>query len=410
MKVLHISAGRLDGGAAKGAYTLHRALIKEGISSRFLTSGENVYQDRTIVSLAGTSRGKVKDAVIRRLDALPLRLYRRREQTVFSTGLLGRRIRGTDPISEADIVHLHWISGLLSIESLAKLKKPIVWTMRDMWPFTGGCHYAMECKRYEAGCGKCSQLGSTINYDLSHLASLRKERSYKAGIRFIGISNWLTQQAKSSRLLENEMVDTIYNCIDTTKFKPIAKTAAKSILGLDPKVRHIIVAAQHIDSYYKGFKLFLESAAFLKNINVHVLFVGRIADAALDDFPLPFTHLGFLSDDLSMRLYYSASDALIFPSRMEAFGKTIVEAMACGTPVVAFDATAPAELVQHKTTGFKANAFCPESLAAGTRWLLSLEQAEFDRISSNCINEAELYSSQNIAKSYVALYREMLRA
>src|SRR5690606_26435095 len=119
----------------------------------------------TVISLTKAHSGKVKSIVLNQLGNIPASLYRHRSKRIFSTGFSGFCLKDHPTIVDSDIVHLHWVTGLISTKHIAKLEKPIVWTLRDMWPVTGGCHYSMECERFAVGCGHCPQLGSNSRFD-----------------------------------------------------------------------------------------------------------------------------------------------------------------------------------------------------------------------------------------------------
>src|SRR5690606_17796791 len=116
---------------------------------------------------------------------------------------------------------------------LAKLSKPVVWTMRDMWPMTGGCHYAMGCEKFTTGCGSCDQLGSTSDRDLSRFVLNRKRKYLPKSMKMIGISDWVTEQAKQSLLFRDYDVRTIHNNVDASEFFPLDKPLARQLLGLN---------------------------------------------------------------------------------------------------------------------------------------------------------------------------------
>jgi len=167
MKVLHLVAGNLTGGAARGAYFLHKAQRELGIESILVTNSPITNKDQTVISLASSTPARIRNGIISRLGRLPTYLYTKRLSRMFNTGIGGYDITKLPEYQEADIVHLHWINGLVSMWNLRKIKKPIVWTLRDMWPLTGGCHYSMDCDRYKVGCGYCPQLQSRHLLDLS---------------------------------------------------------------------------------------------------------------------------------------------------------------------------------------------------------------------------------------------------
>jgi len=295
------------------------------------------------------------------------------------------------------------------MQTLSKIDKPIVWTMRDMWPLTGGCHYAMDCEQYRTGCGKCPQLGSQSKYDLSRLVVSNKRRYLNKRMRLIGISEWLSSCAKDSFVFSGFKVDTIANNIDTNQFFPVNRTNAREILGLPSNKKIILVGANNITDFYKGYDLFVESIKSLDLSDIHIVIFGNTNMQVLEKLGAQHTSLGYLADTNSLRLAYSAADVFVAPSRMEAFGKTLVESMACGTPVVCFDATGPKDIVTHQITGYKAKPFDPADLAAGIRWVVDLQQDEFGQLCSQARQRAtDVFGSHVAADQYKKLYLELL--
>ena len=409
MKVLHIVAGTLTGGAARGAYWLHRGQREIGIDSKILTDSQDNLEDPSVVSIARTPTRKLKLTLLRRLATLSLAPYPKRKPWLFHTGWEGEDVAKHPSYRDADLIHLHWINGLASIRQLRKIKKPVVWTLRDMWPLTGGCHYALGCDRYESGCGNCPQLASNSPWDLSRLVAANKRASLPANLRPIGISQWLSDCAARSRIFSGIPIDTISNNVDTREFFPVPPLLARQVLGIPTNARVILVAAQRLDLFYKGFELFFEALRSLRTADVHVLSFGEAGSAPADAFGVAHIHLGFLTDTISLRLAYSAADVFVAPSRMEAFGKTLTEAMACGTPVACFDATGPKDIVEHQVSGYKAVPFDPADLAQGIRWILTLSAAARDEIRRRARDRVETsFDSRIVAKQYRTLYAHML--
>lgn len=178
MQVLHITGGDLSGGAARGAYWLHQGLLDIGAESKRIIqkgSGNELFVEPVAKTVPGTIMRLFRIF----LDLLPVILYRKRQNVLFSTGISGFDIRRTDTYRSADIIHLHWINnGMINIKLLKTIEKPIVWTMRDMGPFTGGCYYTIGCEGYQTGCGSCHQLKGKNNLDRSWYVLKRKKRYY----------------------------------------------------------------------------------------------------------------------------------------------------------------------------------------------------------------------------------------
>ena len=410
MKVLHLIAGELNGGAARGAYWLHQALRDLEVDSKILTNAKDDLGDESVISLADSALGKLKFAISYRMGQMPLKLYRNRRPLVFSTGFGGVDITRHRAYRSADLVHLHWVNGLVSTRALRKVNKPVVWTLRDMWPFTGGCHYSLECDRFTKGCGSCPQLGSTRERDLTRFVLLRKQASLPEDIRIVGVSRWMSDCARKSAVFRACQVATISNNIDTQLFFPLPKKLARQALGLDQDKKIVLVGAQNVASVYKGFDLFLEALESLAKENMHVVLFGK-SDGRIPDLPgVPITSLGFLSDAIALRLAYSAADVFVAPSREDAFGKTLVEAMSCGTPVVCFNATGPKDIVEHRISGYLAEPLSPLDLAQGIQWVLDQPTETYAEVCRSARARAqECFDSRVIAKAYLALYRDVLR-
>lgn len=403
IKVLHLVSGSLSGGAARGAYWLHQGLLNLGIESKVLIKSREIIDDSSVHSILTGNKQKLKGVLDSQLDQLPVKFYRRRKDFIFSTGTRGFDITKHPLYQWADLIHMHWINdGFISIKDVGKIEKPILWTLRDMWPFTGGCHYSMDCIKYKTGCGSCIQLGSTKKYDLSHLILRRKEKNYSSKMQIVAISSWLKEKAKESRVFKDFKIHTIPNNVNCTDFFPIDKKLARNILGIKTTKRIILVGAQDVKDFYKGFGKFLAAIETLDRENYYLAFFGRFDKETIERLGFEFKNLGFLNDIISLRLLYSAADVFVAPSIMDAFGKTLVEAMACGTPVVCFDATGPKDIVDHKINGYKAIPFEIEDLSRGIKWVLSNNRVE---LNSEARNKAlKMFDTEVIANQYSKLY------
>lgn len=410
MKILHVVAGDLTGGAARGAYWLHLGLRDLGIDSKIITNSTVTFNDKNIISLSKNTKSGILISIIKRkINNLAVGLYRNRKKIIFNTGFDGLDFTKTREYQEADIVHLHWINGFVDIKHLSKISKPIVWTMRDMWPMTGGCHYTMGCERYKFGCGKCSQLSSSLEYDLSKIILNRKKKYFPKDIKFVGISNWLSEKAKESYLLKDFDIVTIHNSINTKEFFPIEKQIAKTILGISTNTKIILAGAKNVNDFYKGFGKLLDAIQLLEKERYCFCFFGNFNAEIVDKLDIEYINFGYLHDNISLRLLYSAADVFVASSIMDAFGKTLVESMACGTPVVCFDATGPKDIVDHLINGYKASPFDSVDLAQGINWILthsnyaSLSQNAREKV-SNC------FDNKIVAKQYIGLYRSLVRS
>ena len=411
MKILHVVAGGRGGGAARGAYWLHTALREEGIDTRVLCNARDIKGYEFVDSIASSGLDRVKVAISWRIGRSPIRLYRSRANVEFNTGFDGIDITRHPAYADADLVHLHWVNGLVGVRTLSKIKKPVLWTLRDMWPITGGCHYSLDCTRFKKACGQCPQLGSAREHDLSRWVVRRKERALPGHMRVVGISRWLSECARQSTLFGKFPVATISNCVETHGFAPLEKSYARQALGIDEDRKVLLVGAQNVASAYKGFDLFLEALGKLGRKDVQVLLFGKRTAIFPKSLDIPTRNLGFLTDVDSLRAAYSAADVFVAPSRADAFGKTLVEAMLCGTPVVCFNATGPKDIVDHHETGYLAEPFSPQDLANGIHWVLDQRPEAYATMSQSAQERAkQRFDSRVIARQYIELYREIMRS
>ena len=411
MKIVLINSADSGGGAARAAMRLHLALLSIGVDSTLLVSVKS--SNEPSMAARGDVIGRGLGLVRPFIDRLPLFLYAEREKLPFSCGWLPARdmvktIRQLAP----DIVHLHWIGGgTLSIGDLKKVAAPIVWSLHDMGPFTGGCHYSGDCERFTNGCGACPQLGSRQNIDLSSVVLRRKIKAYaNLNIQVIGLSRWLASEASRSALFKNVKVLSLPNPIDTEKFAPLDKDYCSNILRL-PRNKKIILfgAMSATHDLRKGWVQMRETVAKLKGSSMHFVVFGseKPTDDLGSDLTNRVTFLGQLHDDISLRVAYSAADVFVLPSLQENLANTAMEALACGTPVAAFDIGGNRDLVQHKETGYLAKPYDTDDLASGIEYICA--ESESARLHNNALSfVAENFSFAVVAEKYKALYSELL--
>ena len=408
INVLHIVSGNLNQGAARGAYWLHLGMLKNRVNSHVLNNGVVDGSNYVNVININTSSklSKSINFIKSRLDIYLKKLYPNSRREIFSTGLFGYNFLKTKEYKEADIIHMHWINGgMVNIDVMRKINKPIIWTLRDMWPFTGGCHYSLHCDNYINKCSKCHFLSSNSNYDLSTYLFNRKERIYaKSNFTLVGISNWIANRAKESYLFNKDDVKMIYNNIDTKRFEPYPKASARTELGLKTSKKIILVGAINAKNVWKGFQ-FLKDAMLSLDANEYMLCTfGKINIADFEEIQLESRHFGFVDDDNLLKKIYSASDVFISTSIQEAFGKTVVESMSCKTPVVCFDNSGPGELVDHKINGYLAKEISSQGIYDGVEWIVNSDNYEVLR--NNAREKAtQEFDNEIIAKKYIELYQ-----
>jgi len=350
------------------------------------------------------------------VDQIPTWFYKKRTKTLFSPSWLGfsnilRRINEVHP----DIVHFHWIcSGFIRIEHIAKIKQPIVWSLHDMWAFTGGCHYDEECKGYKESCGNCKVLGSDKENDLSRKIWHRKQKTFgsKKDLVIVALSHWLNECSKSSALLKDKKHINLPNPIDTNIFKPFGKEESRELWNL-PKDKKLILfgAMNATGDPRKGFLELSEALNKLTSKDVEFVVFGSSEPAVSPNFGFKTHYLGHLYDDVSLITVYSAADVTVVPSLQENLSNAIMESLACGTPVVAFNVGGNSDMIEHKTNGYLAKPFDTDDLAKGIEWILNLDNENYTKLCKNGREKVlREFDSQIVAKKYIELYREILNS
>lgn len=411
MNILLLSTYEQEGGAARASHRLYRGLVNSGASVRLLVQRQ-ASDDPNVI--APRSRLEKGIAFLRQpLDDLPLKRYRHRPPTIFSCAWLPDRLTARIQSLQPDVVNGHWVGyGFLQLETLATLKRPIVLTLHDMWAFTGGCHYAQDCQRYTQTCGACPQLGSHDERDLSRQIWQRKEKAWQAANpTIVTPSCWMAECARTSRLFRDRRIEVIPNGIDLALFKPIDRPLARKILNLPLDRRLVLLGAHALGEPRKGFHL-LEQA--LKKVSqsdradtVELLVFGSTQSVAVEQWGLKAHVLGQFHDELSLALIYAAADAYVTAATQDNLPNTVMEAIACGTPCVAFDVGGLPDLIDHYQNGYLATPFDTNDFAEGILWLLE----DFDRhsrLSANARHKAEQQFSLTVqANRYRNLFEQL---
>ncbi|MHA8109522.1 glycosyltransferase [Aquirufa sp. A-Brett2-W8] len=316
---------------------------------------------------------------------------------LFNPGVFGSDISSHPIIKKADIVHLHWVNfGFLSVDdiaSLTRLNKPIFWTLHDMWAFTGGCHHSGDCDHFQQSCGDCKFVKNPNPNDFSHRMWEAKKQGFASkNLHIITCSDWLGNRAKQSSILGDHDIQTIPNAIDTDFFSPTANS-----LGLDSSKKYILFVAMRVNAPAKGFHLLKEALQFIDSATTELLLVGG---EMTEDLPLRSHSFGQVTDPAIMRDIYAAADVFVTPSLEENLPNTIMEAMACGTACVGFEVGGIPEMIEHKKTGYVAQAFDPADLAKGINWCLESTTAGA-KSRERAVN---LYNQKIIAQQHLAYY------
>jgi glycosyltransferase involved in cell wall biosynthesis len=346
------------------------------------------------------------------IDQLPLKLYSKKRWDFFCPAVVPfsgvcRRIGEIKP----DLVHLHWTtSGYLSVEDIARIRQPIVWTLHDMWAFTGGCHYDGGCGRYLSVCESCPMLGSSRK-DLSTHVFSRKLRAYRRARDLIVVSpsRWLGDAARKSRLLRNLSIVHIPNPIDPNVFRPMAKPLAREMIGLPNEAKIVLVGAVEVlQDPRKGFMELRQALSTIKSTDIVLAVFGAGRPRRDFHYDFPVYYLGKLHDDLSLRVAYNAADVVVAPSLQENFSNIILESLSCGTPVVGFRVGGNMDMINHQWNGYLAEPYDPSDLTRGMEWVLNHpDPATLSRNARQRVIDD--FDDRHVADRYIELYQQIYR-
>ncbi|WP_104750266.1 glycosyltransferase [Helicobacter cynogastricus] len=406
MKVIHLNA-TLTGGAARACLRLHSALLKEGIDSFVWVQDTRggVVDDRILCPKS--TLGKFWAHVRPYLDKAPILLYPKRKKGTFNLGWLPfSQVVSALNALKPDIVHLHWLGrGVLPLRDLPKINAPLVWSLHDMWAFSGGDHYYDDENEhtYKHSC----ILNSPFERDLATLGFGMKQRAYAKipHLCIVGVSSWISRCAAQSALLKDKTHVVIPNPIDIELYKPLDKNFCRQLLGLPTSKKLIGFGAMEIGNPIKGYDLLLEALQKLESTQIELVVFG--ASAHMFNLPFKVHYLGTLKDNASLVALYNALDVLIVPSRQEALGYTAMESLSCNTPVVAFAVSGLRDLVKHQENGYLAHPFDTTDLKTGIEWVLNAP--DYPKLCAHArARVLERFSEAVVAKQYRALYEKII--
>src|SRR6266851_9428951 len=418
VRILHISTADNGGGASRSAYRLHDGLRRSGQDSRMYVLDK--YTSDPQVRQFHSSRGRM-DWIARNARRLRLNLAHRRyaktsppERTFFSEDRTPFYVDACRQMPEAELINLHWVAGFLDLGAFfgwVPPSMPLIWTLHDMASFTGGCCHAMGCDRFTQQCGACPQLGSSDEGDLTREVWRRKQKYHGAleesRFHIVTPSRWLGEEVKRSPLLSRFPRSVIPYGLDLEVFKPRDRRFSREVLGIPQEAKVILFVSNGLHVHLKGFKHLIGALEGMDATSgLFLLCLGFGAPPALERFP--HAHITSMTDDRSLSMVYSAADVFVLPSLADNLPNTMLESLACGTPVVAFAAGGIPEAVRPGVTGLLAKTGDAAELRAAMLELLG-NDAKRAEMSANCrrVALAEYDLSVQTGR-YVRLYTEML--
>lgn len=373
MKTLMLAHSNGGGGAGRATGRLFAALDGIGVDLRMHVDFCD-HSDRRVISNDGPLAAARRRARIT-ADEVPAVLAGHPHPGLFSPGLNSALSARRIDAMGADVVNVHWTNfGYLGVDQLGAIRTPVVWTLHDMWAFTGGMNYDEEgdSARWRTGFTRANRPDDGMRWDLERWVWERKRRHWRRPWHIVTPSRWLADLARDSALLRDWPITVIPNALDTEVFAPRPQGAARRRLGLPTDVPVIGIAlGSDLSDPRKGFDLLVEALAHVRVPEVHLIVIGRAEQPSAWSPTLPPTHwLGFLSD-VQLVDAYNAADLIVVPSRQDNLPQTATEPQACGVPVVAFRTGGLPDAVIDGVTGALAEPGDPLSLAERISWVLA---------------------------------------
>lgn len=314
-----------------------------------------------------------------------------------------------------DLYHFHDISASFSPLSLHWLstRKPVIWTFHDSSPITGGCLYPMECRSLYTGCRDCPQLSAwpqCTRIDMTRFIQKYKIRLLKNGrVTIVSPSHWLASEVSRVCSLPKQPSIIPYS-VDTELFKPIDKRAIRRIHNLSLDRFTIILSVWSLLDGRKGINYAIDGLKKM-SVNPFVIALGRYNSDVVDAFRGIDTYMpGYIYDKALISQYYACSDVMLFPSLSDNLPNSILEAMACGVPTIAFRTGGIPELIDHMKNGWLADLGDAQQLISGVHYAAS-NRDTLSRWSRNCRDKAiKDYNNSLFITRHIALYENVLRS
>ncbi|MDF2155718.1 glycosyltransferase [Vibrio sp. CAU 1672] len=411
MKVDIVAQSDTAGGAARASFRLHKAFLNSAlVESEMLVVRK--FSDLNSVHCALSKQEIFSNILCNLIEKKIVSFHKTDNPVLHSANFFGSNLLSKINESSAEITNLHWCNhNALSIKQIAKIQKPIVMTLHDMWAFCGGEHYVDNYREHDIiyKRGKISNFNQSFSnkFDLNKSIWNRKRKYWGNDMTIVTPSDWLTQCAAESELFGNSKVFTIPNALDTNLYRPLCKDFSRSIFNIDDNKKIIGFGALGGGTdLRKGFDLLKDALKSIEHKGDYRCVVfGQSKPRVMPDIGLPVEFIGHLNDDITLSLFYNTLDVMVVPSRLEAFGQTASEAQSCGVPVVAFDTTGLKDVVSHGMTGYLAKVFDVKDLACGIEWCTGEDNPQ---LKLNARKRAvKLWSQDVVTQSYLKVFNQL---
>ena len=367
MKVAVINTRDVHGGTARAAYRLHKGLRNIGADSTYFVRDRQL-DDPTIRQFVPDPSDRAVAYRQARKDELTTAYEAYRDTRSAEIELFSQeRVDGDENFyiqrPTADVFNLHWVAGFVDYHLFftpERTRSPVVWTLHDMNPLTGGCHYDLRCGKFRDHCGACPLLGSDQENDLTRRIFESKAKIFAAWpqhmLHIVAPSRWLCEESLSSTLFSKFEATFIPNSIEIDVFRPIYKVEARARLGLPVDERIVLFVSHKINLARKGFCELVRALSLIPDTdNLILLAIGDKANVPVDA-PFRVFQINYIGDDHKVAFIYNAADVTAVPSQQDNLPNTMVESLSCGTPVVGYRVGGFPDMVKDGETGFLAPA------------------------------------------------------
>ncbi len=417
MRVIHINNSDKGGGSARAVVDISNALHRAGINSTILVQQKLSSYDH--IHTTTKSFIQIIHFFLRYwFDFILISFFTKQTRGRFSFPFWGINLSKESFLKETDIIHLHWINqGYFSIKTfkkLARLNKPIVWTLHDMWAFTGGCHYSGGCEKFISECKNCPSLKFSSENDFSNKIFTNKILTYKKlNIDIVTCSKWLADEAKRSYLFQNKKITPIPNPIEIDIYKPMDQKTARAKLNLPQDKKLILFGTMTLKEKRKGFSYLKSALDFLDKEHpelkdeIEVLVFGSSKNSTIDRIPFNTNFVGRIADVNKLVQCYNSADLFAAPSLEDNLPNTVMESLSCGVPVVAFNIGGMPDMIGHKSNGYLAKPYSHQDFAEGLYWILT--GTDKQKLQTNAREKViNNFTPDIIGKRYLDLYKSIL--
>jgi len=398
LRVLHICY--LDsGGAGRATVRLHQALNNLGVNSKLLvlyknTSESKVYKyeqkDKLLIRLLKkfgikqTAKQKHKKCISEF----------KKTYFIYTSPKSDYKVDKHELVEWADIIHLHWVSGFVDYKSFFKsVSKPVVWTIHDKNPTLGGFHLLIDKKRNEKN--------PIINLEKAH--SNYKRLAYKQhnNLTVVAPSKFLADYSSKSKLLGSFKHHHIYNSIDVNLFYPKNNKELRKSYEIENDKTVLLFMSEGLDHKHKGIHLLISALKKMDLSNTILITVGSGNVEGVENV----ISFGKVQDDNKLCELYSIADAVIIPSLEDNLPNVMLEAMACGTPVIGTPIGGMIDVIQDGITGIKSEGVEPVQIREAIETYLNTK----DKFNSDVIRNYAVsnFIASKQASAYLKIYKSI---